>query len=576
MKKRIASRAFSFLKPYAMKFTVGQIATLVATAAGLVFPLITRHLVDSLLISKDMSKLLQMLGVLAGVSAVMMIGGYVKDTLLGKISQYITRDVRQRVFEKLQVLKISYYENNKSGEIVSIMTNDINRFQDAISQGLVFVVSQLITLVAVIIMLVRLDLWLTLILIGLLPIVFIIARVMGRISRDASREVQKQLGTVTSFLGEAIRGIDVIKTFVLSRLAVRMFQKENDKVTTDSVRVVKVKAVNGLIIGSIGALFLLTIIGVGAIHVFQDRISIGDLIAYIIYVQMIVTPLGMLSGIWMEIQKAFAAAERIFSVLDAEPEPKNGLAMIPLRQSPKLIELKDVTFGYDEAIPVLRGVNLDARKGETVALAGPSGAGKSSLIKLMLRFYGIQGGTIEFHGRSLYDFDPEFVRHEMAVVMQDTHLFDMTVRENLQCGNPDASEREIAKAARQACAHEFINKLPDGYDTRIGENGVFLSGGQRQRIAIARAFLKDPSVLLLDEATSSLDTESERIVQKALKKLMRGRTTIIISHRLSTIKNADRIYVIDHGKIAAVGRHEELQESCAVYKRLCEAQAIGA
>ena len=282
----------------------------------------------------------------------------------------------------------------------------------------------------------------------------------------------------------------------------------------------------------------------------------------------------------MEIQKSFAAAERIFEVLDSEPEPGDGIAAPPegiaLDKSSHVIEFNNVTFGYKQDDPVLRDISLAVREGETIALAGSSGAGKSSLLKLILRFYPVQKGTISYHGQPLENFDPQFIRSEVAVVMQETHLFDMSVGDNILCGNPDANHRAMVRAAKQACAHEFITKLPNGYDTNIGENGVFLSGGQRQRIAIARATLKDPSILLLDEATSSLDSESEAVVQKALKKLMRNRTTMIISHRLATIQNADRIYVIEGGKVVSSGRHEELKSKCRVYSALCKAQRIGA
>ncbi|MBT3271718.1 MAG: ABC transporter ATP-binding protein, partial [Spirochaetales bacterium] len=363
MNKSIAKRAFSYLKPYLGRFWIGQVATLAATAAGLVFPLITRHLVDTLLVSKDLKLLFILLSILAGVFVVMMAAGYLKDIILGKTSQYITRDIRQQVFEKLQTLKVSYFEKTKSGEIVSIMTNDINRFQESISQGLVYVISQLVSLAAVLFMLVKLDAPLSLILVGLLPFVFFLARIMGRKGRKASRTVQEQLGAVTSFLSEAIRGIDVIKTFVLDRLAVNMFKKENDKAAGDSVRVEKIKALNTLLVSSIGAIFMLVILGLGSWHVFQDRISTGDLIAYIIYVQMIVTPLGMLSGIWMEIQKSFAAAERIFTVLDTESEETARSQVAFSRIAGRILEFKDVTFGYQQDAPVLSGISLSVESG---------------------------------------------------------------------------------------------------------------------------------------------------------------------------------------------------------------------
>ena len=421
MNSALTRRAFRYLNPYRFQFWSGQVFTLVGTAAGLVFPLVTRHLVDNLLITKDVGMLFGLLGMLAGVLAALSISNYFKDVLLGSVSQFITRDLKDQVFDRLQKLTIPYYENTKSGEIISVMTNDINRFQDSISQGLVYVISQLLSLIAITIMLCKIDLMLTLMLLGLLPIALIIVGLLGKRGRIASREVQDQLGEVTALLSEVIRGIDVIKTFVLDKLAVSMFRSRNQRATERSVKVVKLKALNGALIGALAAIFMIVILGAGAWHVFQERITTGDLIAYIIYVQMIVGPIAMLGGIWMEVQKSFAAADRIFDVLDSEPA--HGIKELPEHNSSKIIEFNNVTFGYKPGDPVLRGISL------------------------------------------------------------------------------------------------------------------------------ARAFLKNPRILLLDEATSSLDSESEGVVRKALHKLMLGRTTMIISHRLSTIQNADRIYVIEDGTI---------------------------
>ena len=341
----------------------------------------------------------------------------------------------------------------------------------------------------------------------------------------------------------------------------------------------KLNAVNNLFVGILAGTFIVLLCTIGSLHVADGRITLGDFVAYLIYAQMIIGPIGMLSGIYIEVQKAMAAVSRIFGILDLESEPEGGhtseVGSGTGRRNREAVRIDDLSFSYEPGVRILEGISLSIAKGESVAFVGPSGAGKSTLLKLLLRFYESEKGAIRLFGRPLDEYEGSELRGKVAAVMQDTHLFDMSVRENILCGNPEASDRDVERAARAAHALRFIRDLPDGFETRLGENGVRLSGGQRQRISIARAFLKDPAILLLDEATASLDAEAERHIQSSLHRLMKRRTTIAIAHRLSTIRRVDRIFVMSEGTIIAQGTHESLMRECPLYAELCRHQMLG-
>jgi ABC-type multidrug transport system fused ATPase/permease subunit len=577
MTASVVRRAFSYLRPYRGRFWFGQVTTLVATATGLVFPMVSKYLIDSLLDSAGVRSILPYVGAIAASFALLAVFTWLKERTLGSLSHFLVRDLRRAVFDKLQLLPIGYFERTGSGQILSVLTNDINLFHESISRGLIFVINQLVSLVAIVGILVWLDPILTAVLLGVVPAAVIITQLVSKRARIVSREAQRLLGAATSIAGEVIRGIDVVKSFVLSKHATQLFGTENTRATDAAVRQVRLRAASSGITTMLSGIAIVVLVGVGSAHVVAGQMTPGDLVAYLIYAQLVVGPVGMLTGIYVEIQRAFAAVERVFDVLDAENEP-GALPPPEATESPSTagagVELQDVRFSYPSSEPAVHGVSINVPAGGSCALVGPSGAGKSTLMKLLLRFYDPDAGAILLDGVDISTLPVDEVRHRMAIVMQDTHLFDMSVCDNIRCGLPTASDEEVEHAARSAYAHEFIETLPDGYATQIGENGCRLSGGQRQRIAIARAFLKDPSVLLLDEATSSLDTESEREIQRALADLMRGRTTIAIAHRLSTVQHMDTIVVLDRGAVQAAGSHADLLESNELYRTLCRHQMI--
>ncbi len=588
-----AVRALKFIRPYRKLFVLGQLVTLFATAAGLVFPLLTRDIIDGLIGSGGHDAVTRSVVLLAAAFSCLALLTYVKERALGDLSLRVVRDLRDRVFSKIPELPFRYFDQNRSGDVISVMTNDINRVQDSVSRGLAFVVTQIVSLVVILVLLLQIDVILTALMVAVVPPFVAVVAVVSRKSRIQSRRLQGLLGNVTSIAAECVRGIDVVKSYVLGSHAIGIFRKTNDDVLETGRTQVRLTAAGAALSTIAGGIAIITLIGVGGARVLRGLITPGELVAYLIYAQMIIGPIGMLTGIVVEIQKALAAIERVFALIDVDGEPRAVTPKLPsvrdiaapvgviprdsIVSTPGAsVEFRNVDFSYVDGRPVLVDVSITARPGEFIALVGPSGAGKSSLLKLLVRFYEPTTGTILLDGIDLSTIPIDDVRRETALVMQETHLFDMSVLENILAGDPDRSDEDVIHAAQAAHAAEFVEEMSAGYHSRIGENGTQLSGGQRQRISLARAFLKNPRLLLLDEATSALDTESEKKVQAALARLMTGRTTVAIAHRLSTVQNADRIYVMDRGSVIASGRHDELLARCRMYSDLCEQQMIRA
>lgn len=563
MKKTLRGM-FAYLAPYKALFILGQIAMLVGTGAGLAFPWAVRNVFDTLFETQTMRVLMVAIGGLAGVSIISELANYIKNYTLGHISQRIMRDLRAGVYERLLHLSLDYYDNKDSGDITSRMTNDMFLLQQALSSGLTFVLQQAISLVAVIVLLLSIDPVLTLIIFGTMPIILVISKKMGERVKAISKSTQERLGYLMGIINQSVSGIAIIQAFVLENYARGLFRDENNRILDKSIENIKVSTATGLIIGLLNAVFLLVVIGLGAVRVAGGFLNPADLIAFILYAEMVAGPVSVLSGIYIEINKATAAYQRIAAILETPADVQNHPthALNTVRGE---IAFHDVTFSYDGQRPILEHITLKIAPGETVALVGPSGAGKSTLAKLLPRFYDPDGGSILLDGVDITTLDLHTLRQQIAIVPQDTYLFGMSIRDNIACGQPEATDADIIRAARLANADGFIREQDRGYDTEIGERGARLSGGQRQRIAIARAFLKDPRLLILDEATSALDTHAERQIQGALDTLMRGRTTLIIAHRLSTIENADKIVVLKDGCILATGTHAELLETCAFY-----------
>jgi subfamily B ATP-binding cassette protein MsbA len=564
-KKTLVGRLAAYLKPYITGFTLGQVVMVISLAAGVVLPLIIRDMLDL------KGSVLTNIAILGGLTLISGLANYVKDILLGRVSNSIIVDLRTSLYGHLQKKSLDYYNNNNSGEIVSSMTNDINLFQETLSTGLTWFLQMLLSFVAIVVIMFSMDWMLSLVLTISFPLIMLTTRILGKPVKEISARAQENLSEVTGTLNQSVNGISVIKSFSLENFAARLFLNRNKEWLNNVTRQVKIKARTNMFVHLLNMGQIILMLGFGVWRISQGHMTVGALTAFIMYAQSLAGPLGMISQIYVDIQRAFSAVRRIFKIMDEDNMISEEDQAEELNDVKGEIVFNDVDFSYSRNEKVLKGTTLTIPAGRTVAFVGSSGAGKSTLMNLIPRFYDVRGGKIEIDGKDIRTLTKKSLRSHIAIVPQSTYLFDMTIKENIACGRVDACDEEIVEAAKKANAHDFIMAMPRGYDTHTGEGGVLLSGGQKQRLAIARAFLKGSEILLLDEATSALDNISEKLVQDAIQKLMKGRTTLIVAHRLSTIVDADIIYVMDSGKVVDQGNHGELMEASAVYRRIYQA-----
>lgn len=572
-------RLAALTRPYSGWLAVGIVSVAVAGAIGLAFPLVVRRLLDAAFspgaapaaarqaLDRAMLLLVALMLVQAGFN-------FLRTYSLGRVGESVVADLRKKVFGHLLDLDVPFFTSRQTGELVSRLTADVATVQSAVSQALAQVVNQGITLLGGLVLLFVLEPRLTLVMLAVVPPVVVAGAVFGRGLRRVSAEFQDRLAAASAAAEEAIGGVRVVKAFGAEDAERRRYASGIDAAFEAALRRVRLRAL------FVPAVLLCAFAGLGVVLWYGGRLALagqlssGDLVAFLLLTMFVAGSLGTFTGLWAQLQEASGASKRVFELLDARPELPVDPRPVRLGGVRGAVALEEVSFTYPgRATPALDRVSLAAEPGSVVAVVGPSGAGKSTLLSLLMRFADPDAGAVTLDGVDLRRLDPAELRSHLAYVPQETVLFSGTVADNLRLAKPDATDAELRAAAEAADAHEFISALPQGYDTPVGERGVRLSGGQRQRIAIARALLRDPRVLLLDEATSSLDGESEAAVQRALARLMAGRTTVVVAHRLATVANADRIYVLHDGRVVDVGAHGELMARGGLYRDLFATQA---
>lgn len=550
---------FNFMLPYKLPFILGLVFLVFSSTLLLTFPFVAGKLIDTASgeewIVSDINSIAL---ILLGILFVQSIFSFFRVWFFARVSERSMRDIRLALYRRLVNLPMTFFDQRRTGELISRITSDVSLLQDTFSVTLAELFRQLITLLAGTVFLIITTPKLTLFMLATFPVLVIIAMVFGRFIRKLSKATQDELAAANVVVEETLQSIMTVKSFTGEQYEANRYGKGLNRVVAVAL---KAAGFRGAFISFIiFALFggIVAVMWYGATLVGSGEMSVGDLVSFVLYTTFIGASIAGLGDIYGQVQKAVGSSERVLEILDEEPEASNS-TLGPGRIRGNVI-FDQVAFSYPTRpeAKVLKNINFEIKAGEKVALAGQSGAGKSTIIQLLMRFYELNTGHIQVDGKSLSDWNLKQLRSSIGIVPQEVLLFGGSIRENVAYGKPDASEEEIIAAAQKANAWQFIKRFPEGLDTLVGERGVKLSGGQRQRIAIARAILKDPAILILDEATSSLDAESEFLVQQALDELMKGRTTIIIAHRLATIRKVDRIYVLQDGAIVEEGKHEEL------------------
>jgi ATP-binding cassette, subfamily B, bacterial MsbA len=566
------ARLFAYLRPHWRPFALALVGLVISSAVGLAFPLIIAGITTEVVAGGDAPGLDGLIVALIGLFLVQAAGGFLQTYLLGVVGERVVAQIRGQLFGRLITLSLDFHASHRVGELISRLSNDVTLVRTMLTQTVTSLLSSLIGLVGSVIILFTLSPTLLLVILLLAPALIVVAVVFGRPLQRISTQVQDTIARSTTTAEEALSGIRVVKSYVREDWELGRYDDDLRTVVATGSRLALWRAAFGMLMGFLGFGAIAGLLWYTGHQVIDGTLGIGTLTGFLLYGVAIGASLGSLASLYGQFREGTGAIERVFEIIDTRPTILDAPDARPLGRIAGEIELDDVSFAYLPDRPVLRDISLTVPAGETLALVGPSGSGKTTLVGLIPRLWEVSSGTIRVDGVDIRDVTVASLRAQIGLVAQEATLFGGTVRENILYGRLDANESEMVDAAIAANAHDFISVLPDGYDTVVGDRGMRLSGGQRQRVAIARAILKDPPILLLDEATSSLDNESERLVQDALDRLKVGRTTIIVAHRLSTIRAADRIAVLDDGWLVELGTQAELLARDGLYARLHRTQ----
>jgi len=571
-RRQVLLRMLALLRPYLKLVLVSFVMVLIAAAAQGAAPFLIGTAVDEMIGVGNTAGLAQIMLALGFTYLIQLAATRYQIILMAKAGQRLFADLRQRVFEKLESLSLQFLESQQAGDLMSRLVNDIDALNSFFSQALIQIIGSLFALIGIAVAMMLLNWQLGLAVLVMVPVLLLVTRVFSRWARRAFRRTRETLGDVSAGLEEELGGVKVAQAFNRTGENVRRFAERNAANRDANVNATAVTSAFTPAMDVLSMVDMALVAALGGALAISGVISVGVVVAFMQYVQNFFRPIQTVAQMWTSAQSALAAAERVFELLDREPEVQDDPGAVEMKPITGEVVFDQVSFSYNDGTPVLRDVSFTASPSQTVAVVGPTGAGKTTLVSLIARFYDVNSGRLLIDGQDVRKVQQRSLRKQMGIVTQEPFLFTGTLFENIRYGRLDASDEAVYEAARVSNADEFIRRLPQGYETEVGQRGGLLSQGQRQLVAIARAVLANPRILIMDEATASVDTRTEVLIQSALKKLLQGRTSFVIAHRLSTIRNADLVLVIDDGQIVEFGKHADLMEKGGLYAELYNRQ----